>query len=268
MDFLKKNYEKVLLGAVLLGLAVAVAFLPFKISSEKQALADVTANVTHPRVRPLTNLDLAISDAAVQRAAMPVAVDFSTPHRLFSPLPWQKASDGRLIPLDETHVGPRAVQVSDVTPLHLVITLDNVQVVEGSHKYVIGVERQAAPKPVDRRKRQSYSSVGEKNPAFTLKEVQGPPEDPTSVVLELADGTMANINKNQPFSRVEGYTATLKYDPERKTWRDQRVGASISFNGEDYNIVAINENEVVLSAKSNQKKWTIKTSPTATPERR
>jgi hypothetical protein len=50
----------------------------------------------------------------------------------------------------------------------------------------------------------------------------------------------------------------LKYAPENKSWINRRVGASLSFNGEDYNIVAITENEVVLSAKSNQKKWTIK----------
>jgi len=30
------------------------------------------------------------------------------------------------------------------------------------------------------------------------------------------------------------------------------------FNNEEYTIVAINQNEVVLSAKSNGKKWTIR----------
>jgi hypothetical protein len=57
----------------------------------------------------------------------------------------------------------------------------------------------------------------------------------------------------------------LKYAPETKTWTNRRVGASLSLNGEDYNIVAITENEVVLSAKSNQKKWTIKYSVSAAP---
>ena len=36
MEFIKKNYEKMLLGLVLLGLAVAVALLPFKIASERE----------------------------------------------------------------------------------------------------------------------------------------------------------------------------------------------------------------------------------------
>jgi len=57
----------------------------------------------------------------------------------------------------------------------------------------------------------------------------------------------------------------LKYAPESKIWAGRRVGAPLAFNGEDYNIVAITENEVVLSAKSNQKKWTIKYSASAAP---
>ena len=57
----------------------------------------------------------------------------------------------------------------------------------------------------------------------------------------------------------------LKYAPENKTWTSRRVGDPLFFNGEDYNIVAITENEVVLSAKSNQKKWTVKYSAGAAP---
>jgi hypothetical protein len=64
------------------------------------------------------------------------------------------------------------------------------------------------------------------------------------------------------FRRVEGYKADLKYAPEIKTWPGKRVGNSISLNGEEYKIVAITKNEVVLSAP-NQKKWPI--TATATP---
>ena len=86
------------------------------------------------------------------------------------------------------------------------------------------------------------------------------------VVLELNDtGQRVTVTKDQPFRRVDGYMVDLKYAPENKTWTNRRVGASLSFNGEEYNIVAITENEVVLSAKSNQKKWTIKYSASAAP---
>jgi len=60
MDFLKKHYEKLILGVVLIGLAVAVAVLPFFISSEKDKLNQMKANVLHPKVKPLTNLDLTV----------------------------------------------------------------------------------------------------------------------------------------------------------------------------------------------------------------
>lgn len=43
----------------------------------------------------------------------------------------------------------------------------------------------------------------------------------------------------------------------RKTWNNQRVGATLRFGNEDYIIVAITENEIVVLAKSNQKKTPI-----------
>ena len=74
MDFLKKHYEKVLLGVVLLGLAVAVAFLPFKIASEKQKLEDMRNQLIHPKVKELTNLNLTLPDTVLKRMAAPAAV--------------------------------------------------------------------------------------------------------------------------------------------------------------------------------------------------
>ena len=68
------------------------------------------------------------------------------------------------------------------------------------------------------------------------------------------------VVKEKPFRRVDGYLADLKYDPEKKNWPNLRVGAGgpgtprITINGEDYIVVAITKNEVVLSAKSNDKK--------------
>src|SRR6266568_4994976 len=98
MDFLKRHYEKVLLGLVLVGLAVAVGVLPFFISSEQQKLRDVTSVVLNPKVKPLTNLDMSLPEQAFKRLASPAVIDFGPPNRLFNPMPWQKAADGKLIP--------------------------------------------------------------------------------------------------------------------------------------------------------------------------
>jgi hypothetical protein len=74
----------------------------------------------------------------------------------------------------------------------------------------------------------------------------------------LDTGETNNVSKEQPFKRVDGYKAEIRYDPERKSWHDQRVGSSpLNFNNEEYKIVAISANEVVLMSP-NQKKWPIK----------
>jgi len=266
MDFLKKNYEKILLGAVLLGLLVAVGFMLFVISSEQQRLADLTAGVLHPKVKPLTNLDLTMPEGALQQAAAPAVIDFGPPNRLFNPMPWQKRD--RLVPAAK--VGPNAISVTNITPLYLRLTLDKVEPSDAGVKYLIGIEKQAAPSPALRAKKETYCKLNDKNDTFQLIEVKGKPDDPDRLVLQLNDtGEKAVIargddGKYQTFSRVDGYMADLYYALDRKPWPTRRVNSQppLSCNGEEYNIVAINQNEVVLSAKSNGKKWTIKRSTT------
>jgi hypothetical protein len=268
MDFLKKHYEKVLLGVVLIGLAVAVAVLPFFISSEKDKLDQMKSAVLHPKVKPLTNLDMTLPEQTLKRLASPAVIDFGPPNRLFNPMPWQKATDGHLLLRDS--VGPNRIVVTNITPLFLVLTLDSVTPSDSGPKYVIGIEKQAAATPGQRNKRQSLCSTNPptKNDTFMLLEVKGKPEEPSQIVVQLNDtGEKAIITKEQPFRRVDGYTADLHYDPEKKFWPHRRVNSPppLSFNGEDYNIVAINQNEVVLSAKLNGKKWALKANPTAAP---
>ena len=86
MDFLKKHYEKVLLGAVLLGLAGAVGFLFFKIASEKEELERKETELTKPRVTPLPELDLGAYQAVLQRLGASALLDLSVPHKLFNPI--------------------------------------------------------------------------------------------------------------------------------------------------------------------------------------
>jgi len=267
MDFLKKHYEKVLLGVVLLGLAVAVAFLPFKIASEKQRLEDMRNQLINPSVKPLTNLDLSTPDRVLKRAAAPALVDFSPPNKLFNPMPWQKAADGRLIKVDATNIGPNAVTITKMVPLYLTLKLNDVSVIDSGTRCKIGVENEAALNLKDRRK-ENYCRLGDKTEVFALRDIKASPPNSTNftVVLELNDTAQrVTVTKEQPFRRIDGYMVDLKYAPENKTWTSRRVDASLSFNGEDYKIVAITENEVVLSAKSNQKKWTIKHSASAAP---
>ena len=90
-------------------------------------------------------------------------------------------------------------------------------------RYVISMERQAAALPAQRGKRQHYASVGEKvgekNDAFTIREVSGSPADPGTLklIVQLTDtGERVTLSKDKPFQRVDGYSADLKYDPEKR----------------------------------------------------
>jgi hypothetical protein len=264
MEFLKKNYEKVVLGVVLVGLAVAAGFLPFIVASEKEKVGQQTR--PPGRVDPISNLDLTLPEQSLQRVATPAVVDFGPPNHLFNPMPWIKTPNGHLI-LGE-RVGPNRLVATNITPLYLKLTLESVNAFPTSTNYSIGIEKQAAARAAQRGKRTTLCSINPptKNDTFTMVEVRGKPEDPTAIVVHLNEwGTNAVIAKDKPFLGVAGYMADLSYDLEKKSWYRQRENGPtpLTFNGEEYNIVAIRQDEVVLSAKSNQKKWTVKAAPSA-----
>lgn len=256
MDFIKKHWEKVLLGVVLVGLTVAVAFLPLKIASERADLEAKRNEVLNPNVKELPPLDLAAPEAVLNRTASPLQLDFSTGHRLFNPVLWQKTTDNRPLKVQSgNEVGPAAVEIQSTTPLYTIISFDNVVTNESSGpRYAIGVERQAAPKATDRRKRQTYTSVDTQTEHFKLLRVVGQPSNPEALILEVTgtDGEV-RLTKDKNYQRVDGHMADLKYAPETRTWLKRRVGDKVVIAGEEYNIVAINETEVVFSAPSGKK---------------
>jgi len=259
MDFLKKHYEKILLGVVLLGLVGAMVFLPFLILHDRTVLDDTRRSIVSHLVRPLPPLDLTAQSNAIQRLQLPYSLNFETTNRLFNPVEWQKAVNNTLIKIESgNEVGPQAARITRITPLYFTLTLSSVESNQFGARYVIEVERQAAAAAWQRARRQHYASVGDKNEAFTIISVTGPPGNPTQLILRLTDsGERAVLSKSKPFRRLDGYMTDLKYGPEGKNWEGQRVGDDLKFAGDDYIIVAINQNEVVLSAKSNQKKTTL-----------
>lgn len=257
MDFLKKHYEKVLLGVVLVGLAVGAALLPWMIASERRGLQEKADEIIRRPPKPLPELDLSATTNLFQRVGTPVVLDLSAGSKLFNPAtPWQRRPDGGIAPVPAGRgVGPDAVVVTKITPLYTTFTLENVNVLESGARYIIGIVREAAAKPTDRRKRTVGASLNENTKeGFIIREVRGPANEPTELVLELTDtGERVTLSKTKPYRRVDGYTADLRYPPENRTWPGLRVGARVRLSGEDYNIVAITANEVVLSAPSGKK---------------
>ncbi len=255
MDFIKKNWEKVLLGVVLVGLLIAVVGLPIKIAGEKDELQQIRVSITEIPVSEIEALDVSPVEATLVRTKQPVRLDLTTSNRVFNPVTWKRSPSGQLLRVNTgDEIGVRAVRVEGVSPLYLIVTLDSVLTSDSGDRYAIGVERQAAASKRGRVKRQSYAAVGEKNENFRLRAVQGPAEAPTSVELELSDtGQRISLSKDKPFTRVDGYMADLFYPPDSRKWTSRRVGDNVPIEREYYNIVAITEDEVVLSARSGKK---------------
>ena len=263
MDFLKKHYEKIILIAVLLGVVGFLVFLPILINADKAAIEDMRKQVLPTRVKPLPELDMTKQENILTRLQSPAVFDFSTQNKLFNPIEWKRDANGVLFPIKNgNEIGPRAAVVTKITPLYLVVTLDQVDTNTTPPRYVIGLSNSAAVTPALRRKQTRYAAVGDKKDLFQLVSIKGDPSNPEQMELKLTDtGETATLSKDNPFQRVDAYTADLKYDPEKKNFAGRRVGSMVTLNGEDYIIVAIDTNEVILSSQSNQKKTILRYAP-------
>jgi hypothetical protein len=266
MEFLRKlpkllqeHYEKVLLGVALLALALSGLLLAAKRAEEEDALQKYIKGVERIKAWPYTNVAWGPYMEALAQGTNPVRVDFTKPrlHNLFGPVKWQRRPDGTLLKVElGNEVGPDALKVTRITPLYLTVSLDKPS---GAAGFFVSVTCEAQTNALLRKKLQSYVTPGGKDRlgAFVFKENKGTTEEP-ELVLELADtGEKASLFKDKPFQRVDGYKTDLSYPPETRNFTEKRVGDSIALGGEDYNIVAISQSEVVLSARSNQKRTTL-----------
>lgn len=260
MQFLKKNWEKILLGLVGFGLVVAVGFLPVMVANERVRLVDLRNIIINRPVKPLPAVNLAPFDAVLHRAATPIQLDFSTTNKLFNPIRWLRAVNGTIFPSPAGRELEK-LEITKITPLYLVISLESITPSDLGTRYGIVVDQQAAPRASQRR-RPYYVSKGDKKDAFTLVDVKGPVDNPAALALELPDvDKQVDIAKGKPYRRVDGYMADLKYPPDNRSYTNRRVGDRLYIAGEEYTIASINKDEVVLSAKSNGKKYTIKYHP-------
>ncbi|HNQ73398.1 MAG TPA: hypothetical protein PKN95_07315 [Verrucomicrobiota bacterium] len=259
MDLLKKHYEKIILGGVLLMLALGAAWLPLKIGSERDELRQEEDRIINQPAKPLEPLNFVTQQTRITDLRMATVLDLTSSNHVLNPMHWEKGADGRIVKIktgEET--GPKALVVTKQTPLYLKIALEGVNATETPPRYAISVEQEAA---LDRRKRGRktvFATLNNKTDDFVIREVRGSADNP-ELVLELAeDGGTITLSKDKPYQRVDGYMVDLKYPLEnRAPWVGQRVGSALKFGGEDYIIVAITKNEVVVSAKSNQKKTPI-----------
>src|SRR5208282_2386008 len=124
MEFLKKNYEKIILSLVLLGLVGVLAFMPVMIITDQERMRDLRTSVIPRKVQPLPPLDLSRQQAVLERLKSPNELDFSTTNKLFNPVKWVKTRDGAIV--KAAALGPNAAVVTKITPLYFSIALDSV----------------------------------------------------------------------------------------------------------------------------------------------
>jgi len=262
MDFLKKHYEKILLGVMLVGLIGVLVFMFFYIASQKSDMQEKSSSLVNLPARPLAPVAMTNEDTAIQRLKSPYKLDFENTNLLLNPQSWVRAMDGTLAP-KATKTGLQMAAVTNISPLYFIISLESTATNELGARYVIRAERQAAPLIKNRRPMPHYVSLGDKaNDAFQLLHVKGPPENPESLELKLTDsGEVVNISKEKPYKHVDGYSADIRYDPERKIFHGSRIGGKITVGGVDYTVVEVGPNEVIFMDQSNQKKTSLPFSP-------
>jgi hypothetical protein len=261
MDFLKNmgvvcrhHYEKILLTLVLFGLAVTVAFLYHATQSEAEKIQDFLKVIAKKKVAGVNPVNLGRSDAVIQQAQTPPALNLSSPHYLLNPVKWQRLSGGQLVKITSDQDLIKNIQVTNIRPLNFVIAFDRV----AGTVYRVNVTNEVAifPKP---RHEGLFATLNVTNKFFVLREVHGEQADPAGFLLELREtAERISVGRDKPYLRPDAYEADLKYTLENKTFTKQRAGARLRFGGDEYKIVAINQNEVVLSASSNDKKYIIR----------
>ena len=267
-DFVKIHYEKIILSVVLLALAAAAAYLPMKISDHKRKLEDIRRPRPVVAGKPAKPADLSTNIAVLEHVQKLPELRLTRPHNLLNPVTWKKTPDNRLLKIDtEDKEGPGALQVTKITPLHFTISYNGVSGAGDFLRYQFVVRNEGDTNRTRRANRPVFVSPGGKNEYFILRDVIGPVPNPNGFVLELADGKeIVEVTKTKPFDRITGYAADLSYPLEaNRAFLDRRVKNSIKFAGEEYNIVAINQNEVTVQASSN-KRTTIRFTPPNAPD--
>jgi hypothetical protein len=258
MQFLKAHYEKIILSVVLVGLAALAALMPIRVAQERERQDAREGEITRRAVKEYQPIDLATNAAVLARLEEPSKLKFSGEHNLFNPVRWQKRADGGVIKLIDA--GVNALEVQEIRPLKLAIAFDEVAGTAQEVRYQLSYLNEA--QRVGARPTPRIAGVKEKNNMFTIEEVIGEASNPSALKVTVAgDKDPVTIAPGKPYERVVGYTADIRYPPDEKVWKNQRVKDEITIGGETYNIVAITQNEVVLSAKSNKKQSILEYKP-------
>ena len=263
MEQLKQHYEKAILGLAMLAL-VYVAYGVLTDNSE-DAIAEQVQARERPDDKdrkPMPQMVMTDYHATLARLEKAETLNLSNPHNLFNPVQWRVTRQGTTLKVElGNEIGAGAIELSKTLPLYLKIEYRGTTGPAGNIRYRFAVTREAAETKKKRLRMTTTAQLNDKDTRdmFTLIKIVGAPADPTAFELQLADNAgNVTVEKGKLFQRIDGYTATLKYPPDNKTYANKRVRDKLFFADDGHNIVAIGKREVVLSTASTSKRTTIR----------
>ena len=263
MEQLKEHYEKAILGLAMLAL-VYVAYGVLTDNSE-EAIAEQIQARSRPALeqkKEMPPMEMRGYHGTLARLEKAETLNLSNPHNLFNPVQWRVTRQGTTLKVElGNEIGAGAIELSEPRPLYLKIESRGPTGTAPNTRYRFAVTREAAETKKKRLRMTTSVMLNDKDTRdiFTLIDREGAPADPTAFVLQLANNAgNVTVEKGKLFQRIDGYTATLKYAPDNKTYANKRVRDKLFFADDGHNIVAIGKREVVLSTASTSKRTTIR----------
>jgi len=262
MEQLKEHYEKAILGLAMLAL-VYVAYGVLTDNSE-EAIAEQVQARERPGdkdKKPMPQMVMTDYHATLARLEKAETLNLSNPHNLFNPVQWRVTRQGTTLKVElGNEIGAGAIELIETRPLYLKIEYRGTTGTAPNTRYRFAVTREAAEIKKKRLRMTTSAQLNDKDTRdlFTMIKIVGDPADPTAFELQLANNAgNITVEKGKLFQRIDGYTATLKYAPDNKTYANKRVRDKLFFADDGHNIVAIGKREVVLSTASTSKRTTI-----------
>lgn len=263
MEQLKQHYEKAILGLAMLALVyVAYGVLT---DTSKEAIEEQkdARDPEHLKVKKeMPAMDMRGYHATLARLEKGETLNLSNPHNLFNPVQWRVTRQGTTLKVElGNEIGAGAIELSETRPLYLKIEYRGTTGTAQKTRYRFAVTREAAETKKKRLRMTTTAQLNDKDTRdlFTMIKIVGDPADPTAFELQLANNAgNITVEKGKLFQRIDGYTATLKYPPDNKTYANKRVRDKLFFADDGHNIVAIEASEVVLSTASTSKRTSIR----------
>lgn len=265
MDFLKKHYEKLTLGLVLLAVAGVAISLVLSVTQIKQDLATALEQAKGTKQKALQSINLSTNENELAAVVThkPVVLG-AEDHYTFNPVTWARAANGRIEPTrGRADMGAAGLSYTESHDLYLEVAFSAVAGTPEAPRYQFSIRRDYEKTPKLRTPIVESVPVGaeSKDQIFKLLEVRGPKESPTDFVCELVSTReQFVISKTKSFRKTQGYSADLRYEASRQSFNQKRVGDSLNLSGAVYKIVAIEKDELVVSAPNSVRTTVLKAS--------